>query len=275
MTQNTKFDESDWQTLYCVEARFPGFTRDVWDYYWRHKESSREFPASLEDRARGLKDKFDIDLAVTDGNEREAASNIKEWVSGVDEYYDHLGKLTAEELYVEFKKTLGFHMPAPQKRSHNSDIDAGPSPEIMLRYAYWDIDDVVIFFSNFVDGPDLDSLTEFIRDSIKDGKIDPEDLPSKFVILARSADLANVPSINDISDIYPESLEYYTSNRVKNIMTVIAAMAKSKFGYLAEKNNTASTDIATIIQNDGIDITSETVRKILQRASGYYRSDFL
>lgn len=270
MMQKLEFNESDWQILYCVEARFPGFTREVWGYYWRYTpppdESSREPQSSLEERARILSEKFDIDLTVVDGNERKAASSIKDWVSGVDEYYDQLGKLKARELYVEFKKSLGCHSLNSQEGATSTDDYEGVAPEAMLRYAYWNIDDALTYFSKVVSSPDLDKCREDLKASIGSGVIHPEDKPSEFIKVAQSEGWVGEFYNEDVSSIYPDSKEYYIAKRKRTLLVILISLAIEYCGFKPSGNNSAARVIDHLTSRYDVRITSETVRKILRDA---------
>lgn len=270
-----ELSEADWQTLYCIEARFPGFHRKVRDAYWKHLEQSTKFPPSVAERARHLNQAFDLDLTIASDDGCRVPETTAKWLKKVDAYYDHLGSMSSDDLYEEFRKALlGHDYPGryknPQKIASNDKYAA-----MMLRYAYWNADDAVEFLSYVGANIDTAKIRKKIDEAISGNKLSSPSKPVEFIDFARRNDFQGVPSFQEMAELSDHSLDYFTGKRKRTLYLLLLAMAIEKFGYAIDGNNRGAAQIETLMRGADLAMGSETIRNNLRFAAAGLEEDDL
>lgn len=270
-----ELSEADWQILYCIEARFPGFHRKVQDSYWKHLEQPTKFPPSVAERARHLNQAFDLDLTIASGDGRCVPETTAKWLKEVDAYYDHLGSMSSDDLYGEFRKALlGHDYPGryknPQAIASNDKYAA-----MMMRYAYWDADDALEFLSYVGADTDTAKIRKKIDEGISENKWSSPSKPADFIDFARRNDFQELPSLQEMAELNDHSLDYFTGKRKRTLYLLLLAMAIEKFGYAIDGNNRGAAQIETLMRGADLAMGSETIRNNLRFAAEGLEEDDL
>lgn len=259
--------EDDWQVLYCIEARFPGFHRKVQDSYWKHLEQTKKFPPSLAERARHLDQAFDLDLTIAADDGPHIPETTAKWLEEVDEYYDDLGSMSSSDLYEEFRKALLGH-DYPGKYKNPREIASNDQyAAMMLRYAYWDANDAIEFLSYKNDDAVTDESRKRVREAFSNKEISSPSKPKDFIDFARENKFPEQPSIEELEELDGHSLDYFIGKRKRTLYLLLLAMAIEKFGYGMEGNNSGATRLETLMRNADLAMTSETIRNSLRFAA--------
>lgn len=264
--------ESYWQTLYLVEIRFPGYTREVRHLYYELAEDYCPTPTK-EDIAESILESFDPDLSVKNDEKlntklkelklSDEKKAVQEWLAAINRYEQGLSETTIDNL---FRKTFGFaNIPSiDEPKTQTKANDYG----IWLRFATWTPEEAVEFSLGENSSDEYHTRLDVLKGEIEDNpQYDPL-LPQYFYKIAKELQWKLPIKQTDIKEYESESI-YSISSQSKNyIYKTLIGMAMQKFefkqGKFHEKKYVNS--IIEGVEKAGFSITDQTIKKIFRNA---------
>ncbi|MES0871272.1 hypothetical protein [Pseudovibrio sp. SCP19] len=152
---NFSGDEDVLQILYLLELRFPGYTREVREFFYEVEEEYNPKP-NRKSIAQLIAEKFDPDLTDKKNSEhnknhillrsKEHSEAVLEWLDTVERYEGELERLKREGIDKIFRKTFGISERQPLcAEVLATSKQESKRYENWLRYAIWTPEEAVEF----------------------------------------------------------------------------------------------------------------------------------
>lgn len=272
-----RLDEQEWQVLYILEARFPGFTREVRHQYWELEDCKRPrlTPFEIASRIRracdpDLSDKSLLPSRSDDNGavrEDTGTEQVKNWLQQVMSYQEALEGLGKGDLYERFKDALLNHVfPAASATQTRATENRRAS---LLRYAIWSEDEAAEFLLHGCPTDHLEERSEAIKSALSSEQIAHPHTPDALLEWAEEKGWKYGAAKSEVRKISQEVIFALEPKRLRSLYLIILATAIDAF----EHRRNESPAIERIVgagDRNGITIHKQTVRKVLYDIERYF-----
>lgn len=288
-TKNERLTESEWQVLYAVEARFPGFSRRIREKYWDLVDNSSveltEFEIAKRIRHEFYPDITDRSLEDAKNSgppETLTSKDVRAWLEQVLVYQTNLEGLSSEQLHEVFKQAVlahDFDIPVEPDSETESELEQEikdyETKRTLLVLNEWTKEQATEFLFLNLKGESFEDIAGRIDKFAAEEKVDFPISPVKFWRKAKEARLQGFPNQTELAKIAPDLVDFSNPKRLTSLYAMIYAAAFGRQSselnpYLSKDVSVAGVLFDKALVKVGMEVNKQTVRAIIEDARSRY-----